>query len=127
MVSNFLFNSFTNTGIIFYLSNGHPIIKVCSQTCLGADLVLRIYIVPRFDSDATTDSDVKYRLYRYLVLTGVLMPGFSLAMRYRKVSIPEPGIEKRYQKESIPGRGIEIGYRKVLIPKLVFNTSFFSS
>ena len=33
-------------------------------------------------------------------------------MRYRKVSIPELGIEIRYRKVSIPGTGIEIGYRK---------------
>ena len=62
-----------------------------------------------------------------LVSKYVLIPKIGIAMTYRKVSNSELGIEIRYRKVSITGRGIEIGYRKVLIPKLVFDTSFFSS
>ena len=45
-------------------------------------------------------------------------------MMYRKVSIPELGIEISYRKVLIPGRGIKIGYQKVLIPN--FSIPHFS-
>ena len=45
----------------------------------------------------------------------------------KEVSIPKIGNAMMYQKVLIPGRGIEIGYPKVSIPKIVFDTSFFSS
>ena len=63
-------------------------------------------------------SDVKYRWYGYLVLIPTSIPKIGIAMRYRKVSIPELGIEIsiEYRKVSIPGKGMEIGYRKISIP-----------
>ena len=71
---------------------------------------------------AGIDTWYRYR-YRYVGIER----GIDTYNWYRKVLIPELGIEIRYQKVSIPGKGIEIGYRKVSIPKFVFDTLYFSS
>ena len=57
--------------------------------------------------------NILYRYqYQYLGTERGINTKIDIMMRYRKVSIPELGVEIRYRKVSIPERGIKIGLSK---------------